>query len=152
MPFQRSGPPPPSAAPADLKARVARSWDRAGPASDSDPLPPILLDVRAPHPRGWAVWRVGSLAGPAVAAPDLAPDRMPDPRVARRYFERILATARGACHRCGAAASVDLDPTSQPAAWSVLEVGVTLVHAHGCPCEFTEADRVHLDQRAFDRG
>jgi hypothetical protein len=135
---------------ADLKARVVRSWDSTEPL-DLDALPPIVLDTAAPHAPGWAVWRVGSLSGPAVASPDLAPDRMPDPAVARRYFERILATARGHCHRCGAVASVNVDPTSSPAAWRLLEVSVDLVHAMGCPCRFEEIDRPYLDPRAFER-
>lgn len=136
---------------ADAKARLAASWDSL--ATDPDAaLPLIVLDTAAPKAVGWAVWRVGGPSGPAVAAPDLHPGLMPDPRVARRYFERILATARGACHRCGAVATVDLDPTAQPAAWSLLEVSVGLVHVHGCPCEFTEDDRQWLDPRAFTRG
>lgn len=134
---------------AEHKARLARSWE-----SVPDPmteLPPIVLVTDAPHAPGWAVWQVGlGPTGPRVACPDLHPTHPVPDAVARRYFERIAATARGHCHRCGAVASVNLDPTTAPAAWSVLQVSVGLDHTPGCPCEFTDADRQWLDPRALE--
>jgi hypothetical protein len=136
---------------ADAKARVARSNE-----SVPDPmveLPLIFLDTQAPHAIGWAVWRIG-VDGPAVAAPDLTPLGPVPEAFVRKYMERLVATARGACHRCSAVAGVvGADPETTRAAWAVLEVSVGLVHApNSCPLIFTEADRQWLDERAFEDG
>lgn len=132
---------------ADHKARVVRSWDSANRTGVDRPT--ITLVTDAPHAPGWAVWQVGP-GGPRVACPDLSPLGPVPPEVEGRYFQRILATARGHCHQCGAAASVNVDPASTPAAWTLLEVSVGLSHSVGCPLTFDDADRPYLDPRALE--
>jgi hypothetical protein len=114
------------------KSRLAELWDRAdGIERDEPPLIERIVDPPASLPPGFTLWRVN---GSMVALPTLDPTA--PAVVQQRYLARVCATATGHCLLCGAVAGVSIDPERAPAAFRVLEVGVSLTHSPECAAQF----------------
>jgi len=132
---------------ADVRAELAAQWDRVRPP-DLDPAAPPLVERLdgAPAPPGYTVWRIGGPGGPVTALPALIESAPLNVR--RRYHARVVANGIGRCLLCSAVACIYPDRPDSTA-WRVLPVTIGIDHAHGCPAEFTDADRQWFDPRAL---
>ena len=123
---------------AELKAKAAAAWDSA----TRTPLVTRLVPPPPGTPEGFAAWSVGDHPPRSVVVLPALDPQAPF-AVHQRYIARVIATATGHCPLCSRAASLNADPERTPAAWQAAPVTVGVVHDHGCPAEFDDADR-HL--------